>query len=132
MKFYTMVFHRDVYLGIYCFYYILMNFINALITVLHFTGLKSLHQWLLTNKISLNKDKTELIYFHKAGSKIPTIKLNGKKLLYSEKIKYLGLCLDETLKGSKQCEEVTQKFSRANGILAFSLSFSMHFFVQGR
>ena len=26
--------------------------------------LKSLYQWLLTNKISLNKDKIELIYFH--------------------------------------------------------------------
>ena len=48
--------------------------------------LKSLHQCLLLNKILLNKDKTELIYFHKAGSKITTdisIKLNGKKLLHS-------------------------------------------------
>ena len=36
LKLYTMVFHKEVYLGLYCFYYILMNFINALITVLHF------------------------------------------------------------------------------------------------
>ena len=61
--------------------------------------LKSLHQWLLSNKISLNKDKTELIYFHKAGSNIIidiSVKLNGKKLLHSKKIKYLGVYLDET------------------------------------
>ena len=44
--------------------------------------LNYLHQWLLSNKISLNKDKTELIYFHKARSKIPTdlkIKMHGKR-----------------------------------------------------
>ena len=77
--------------------------------------LKSLHRCLLSNKISLNKGKIELIYFHKAGSKIPTdisIKLNGKKILHSKKIKYLDIYLDGTLTGSEQCEEVT------NGILA--------------
>ena len=51
--------------------------------------LRSLNEWLLANKISLNKDKTELIYFHKARSKVPTnlkIKMNGKKLYHSTKI----------------------------------------------
>ena len=46
----------------------------------------SLNEWLLANKISLNKDKTELIYFHKVRSKVPTnlkIKMNGKKLFHS-------------------------------------------------
>ena len=62
--------------------------------------LKSLVQWLKANKISLNNDKTELIYFHKVNNTIPTdnmIKLNGKKLYPSKKIKYLGVYLDETL-----------------------------------
>ena len=61
--------------------------------------LNFLQQWLLSNKISLNKDKTELIYFHKARSKSTvnaSIKFNGKKLLHSSKIKYLGIYLDET------------------------------------
>ena len=82
---------------------------------------KSLHQWLLSNKVSLNKDRTELIYFHKSGSKITTdisIKSNGKKLLHSRKIKYLDIYLDKTLTGSEQCEKVTRKLNRANGILA--------------
>ena len=83
--------------------------------------LKSLQQWLLSNKISLNKDKTELIYFHKARSKAPvnvSIKLNGKKLINSSKIKYHGIYIDETLMGTKHCAEVALKLSRANGILA--------------
>ena len=46
--------------------------------------LKSLVMWLTANKISLNNDKTELIYFHKAMNVIPSvnkIKLNGNRLL---------------------------------------------------
>ena len=83
--------------------------------------LKSLQDWLLSNKISLNKDKTELIYFHKARSNIPIdlkIKMNGKRLIHSSKIKYLGIYIDETLMGRDHCEEVVKKLSRANGILA--------------
>ena len=60
--------------------------------------LKSLVMWLTANKLSLNNDKTELIYFHKAMNVIPSvnkIKLNGKRLLPSKKIKYLGVYLDE-------------------------------------
>ena len=83
--------------------------------------LKSLHDWLLSNKISLNKDKSELIYFHKSRSNIPTdlkIKMNGRRLIHSSKIKYLGIYIDEILMGRDHCEEIIKKLSRANGILA--------------
>ena len=83
--------------------------------------LHSLHEWLVSNKISLNNKKTELIYFHKARSKVPTelkIKMNGKRLTHSNNIKYLGVYLDETLMGSVHCEEHIKKLCRANGILA--------------
>ena len=81
--------------------------------------LKSLQQRLQSNKISLNRDKTELIYFHKARYKAPvniSIKLNGKKLINSYKIKYLSIYIDETLMDTKHCAEVALKLS--NGILA--------------
>ena len=83
--------------------------------------LKSLVMWLSANKISLNNDKTEIIYFHKANNVIPSdnkIKLNGKRLLPSKKIKYLGVYLDETLSGESHCEELIKKLNRANGMLA--------------
>ena len=66
----------------------------------------------VANKISLNKDKTELIFFHKVRSVIPIdikIKLNGKTLYPSHKIKYLGIYLDETLSGIPHCEELLKK-----------------------
>ena len=80
----------------------LLNISNSYLTLQKDVNkdLKSLHDWLLSNKISLNNDKTELIYFHKVRSAVPTdlkIILNGKKLIHSNKIKYLGIYLDETL-----------------------------------
>ena len=83
--------------------------------------LKSLQEWLLANKLSLNKDKTELIFFHKARSKVPVdikIKMNGWRLRHSNRIKYLGIYIDETLSGNEHCEELVKKLSRANGIIA--------------
>ena len=44
--------------------------------------------------------------------------MNGKRLFHNNKIKYLGVNLDETLSGFEHCEEVSKKLSRANGILA--------------
>ena len=79
----------------------------------------SLHEWLLTNKILLNNGKTELIYFHKARSKVPNdlkIKMNGKGLVHSNKIKYPGIHIDETLMGNEHCEEVARNLA---GLMAY-------------
>ena len=81
--------------------------------------LKSLVQLLTANKISLNNDKTEIIYFHKANKTIPTdnkIKLNRKKLYPFKRIKYVYL--NETLSGESHCEELLKKLNRSNGMLA--------------
>ena len=83
--------------------------------------LKFLHKWLLANKISLNCDKTELIFFHKPRTKSPNnlkIKLNGTVLKHTHSIKYLGVSLDETLSGDQHCIELSKKLSRANGMLS--------------
>ena len=73
--------------------------------------LKILHQWLLSNKISLNTSKTEIIFFHKPGDKVPElkIKMNGRKLYPSRYMKYLGIYLDETLNGGFHCETLIKK-----------------------
>ena len=83
------------------------------------TDLKILYNWLLANKISLNCDKTEVIFFHKPGTKTPNMKLkiNGKRIIASKNIKYLGMFLDENLNGGYHCENLTKKLKRANGML---------------
>ena len=46
------------------------------------------------------------------------IKLNGKTLYPSCKIKYLGIYLDETLSGIPPCEELLKKLHKASGMLS--------------
>ena len=81
--------------------------------------LKILYDWLLANKISLNCDKTEIIFFHKPGEKAPNlkIKMNGHRIRPSHSIKYLGMHLDETLNGAFHAKILSKKLKRANGML---------------
>ena len=80
-----------------------------------------MYNWLLANKISLNCTKTELIYFHKPNDVIPgeiKIKLNGKILIPTNSIKYLGIYLDETLSGKSHFDVLSKKLYMANSMLA--------------
>ena len=44
--------------------------------------------------------------------------MNGLRLRHSNRIKYLGIYIDETLSDNEHCEELVKKLSRANGIIA--------------
>ena len=83
--------------------------------------LKKLCKWLIANKISLNKEKTELIIFRNSRKKIDyklKIKINGRKLYPSDNVKYLGIFLDSHLNWNKHCDYLATKLSRANGLLS--------------
>ena len=78
--------------------------------------LKLLVSWLLANKISLNKTKTELIIFRKPRDKINhniKIKLHAHKLRPTSSLKYLGIILDETLNGKIHLSQLIPKLTRA-------------------
>ena len=71
------------------------------------------------NKLYLNIQKAKLI-FHPISLKIdPSIKfkLQGKQLIPTESVKYLGVLLYEHLQLTKQLSNVKIKLNRANGIL---------------
>ena len=83
--------------------------------------LKSLCRWLTANKISLNTAKTELIIFRKSSQKKLSdfkILINGKKIIPSQSIKYLGIYLDEFLSGSTHCAQLLTSLQRANGMIS--------------
>ena len=82
--------------------------------------LKALYSWLIANKISLNCDKTEIIFFHRPGGIVPDlkIKMNGSRLFPARNIKYLGAYLDETLNGRFHCDTLAKTLNRANGMLS--------------
>ena len=57
-------------------------------------------QWLIANKISLNADKTELVIFspkRKQITKHLNFRISGQKIEISNKVKYLGIQLDQHL-----------------------------------
>ena len=74
---------------------------------------------MLSNMISLNKDKTEMITFHKIGTPRPClkIKLNGKVIYPSKCVKYVGVHVDETLTFDYHCKFLWKKLNRALGML---------------
>ena len=83
--------------------------------------LKHLCHWLKANKISLNAGKTELMIFrntHKLIDYDLKIKINGKIIIPSSKIKYLGVILDPHLNGSAHVNYIAPKLNRAVGMLS--------------
>ena len=83
--------------------------------------LKHLCTWLKANKISLNASKTELIIFRDPRKKIffdIRIKINGKKLLPCESVKYLGIYIDHHLNWKTHLATVSTKLGRSLGMLS--------------
>ena len=73
------------------------------------------------NKLSLNSDKTKLIFFHSQrrtlNYDVISIKFNGKKLYPVDNIKYLGMYIDKYLSWNYHILQLSKKLSRGNGIL---------------
>ena len=83
--------------------------------------LKQLCNWLKANKISLNCSKTELIIFRHPNKKLNydlKIKINGKKLIPTNSVKYLGITLDPHLNWSSHVDSLSSKLNRITGMLA--------------
>ena len=83
--------------------------------------LRLLSKWLRANKISLNAKKTELIIFRSVRKIIDydiKIKIDGKKLIPSNHIKYLGVYIDCHLNWYVPTDVLSSKLSRAVGMLS--------------
>ena len=83
--------------------------------------LRSLNKWLKANKIHLNASKTELLIFRHPNKPINynlTIKIDGKKIIPSKYIKYVGILIDSHLNWEFQSEILSTKLSRALGMLS--------------
>ena len=82
--------------------------------------LRSLFTWLCANRLSLNVSKTEFIIFKPPRIQLReriTLKLNGTTLYESQKIKYLGLIMDDKLTWSSHIHELSKKINKSIGIL---------------
>ena len=76
--------------------------------------------WLCSNRLSLNVLKTEFIIFKPPKTSLPqriTLKLNGTTLYESNKIKYLGIIMDDRLTWKHHITELSKKISKSIGII---------------
>ena len=84
--------------------------------------LETVLNWLKANRLSLNVKKSKFVLFQKKQSnfdnKIIFMKLDGCKLDPSENVRYLGVYIDNFLSLDFHISQLSNKLSRANGILS--------------
>ena len=82
--------------------------------------LDKVNQWLQSNRLSLNIDKTNFVIFHPPQRKLQpvSLKISGRPVEQMTYVKYLGLIIDCNLIWKKHAHEVSQKISRGVGILS--------------
>ena len=87
-------------------------------TIYHFAG--NINLLYSCNWLSLNSGESEFLVFRPARHKTYerfTLKLHHSKLFESQKIKYLGLILDNKLDWKGHIAKLTKKLSRAIGLI---------------
>ena len=80
-----------------------------------------LQDWLNANKIALNASKTEFVLFKsrlKAFDSELEIFIDGRRLIPSSSIKYLGVKIDQHLTWRDHIADISVKLKRANGALS--------------
>ena len=78
--------------------------------------LKLVTKWLSLNRLSLNADKTELIFFHSRQRSLNydiSIKFNGVRLIPVNYVKYSGLFIDKYLSWNFHVLQLRMTFSSA-------------------
>ena len=83
--------------------------------------LKLIVEWVRPNKLSLNANKTEIIIFkskNKTITKHLNFRISGQKIKPSNKVKYLGVILQEDLHWNKYLSNLGKKLSRSIGLLS--------------
>ena len=83
--------------------------------------LRFLSSWLNANKISLNAGKTELLIFRDPRRRVDfdlKIKVDGKRIVPSKFVKYLGIYIDNHLSWHQQEINLRSRLARAAGMLS--------------
>ena len=83
--------------------------------------LECVSEWLRSNRLSLNVSKTKLLFFRSKNKTLLlniNIKIQGKRITPSSHVKYLGIFVDKHLSWNCHVKELSNKLSRANGIIS--------------
>lgn len=80
--------------------------------------LTKLHDWCLSNRLSINTDKTYFILFSsKTHLNLPQLRINQQIINRTSKIKFLGVTYDELMTFKYHINNVTLKLARHIALL---------------
>ena len=80
--------------------------------------LKKVNDWLISNKICINDDKTKYILFsYRKRINLPLIKIGNYKILETDSTKFLGIFIDKNLTFRDHSNYLRKKISKSIGIL---------------
>ena len=73
--------------------------------------LSKLNNWLVTNKLSLNFNKTKYMQFHKAPKHVPHLhsQINNNEISHVDTFNLLGLQINDNLKWNTHIDHIFQK-----------------------
>ena len=90
------------------------------IDILHINSeLDKISDWLKTNKLSLNVNKTKMMLFYQPQRKvdIPKLKINNTEITIVDEFDFLGITLDKHLTWKPHIHKISNKISKTLGIL---------------
>ena len=90
------------------------------IDILHINSeLDKISDWLKTNKLSLNVNKTKMMLFYQPQRKvdIPKLKMNNTEITIVDEFDFLGITLDKHLTWKPHIHKISNKISKTIGIL---------------
>ena len=80
--------------------------------------LKKVNNWLQSNKIKINIDKSKFMVFNYRGqTSIPPLDFGSGQFMETETIKFLGIIFDKKLFFSERITMIKSKISRTTGLL---------------
>ena len=84
------------------------------------TELFKISDWIISNRLSLNIDKTNFIVFSKTKTpdNMPPVSINGQQIKQVNAVKFLGVIIDDKLSWCDHLNYVKGKISRSIGMLA--------------
>ena len=79
--------------------------------------LKTIDEWLKANKLALNISKTMYMIIGSAPSQLPPILIRNVPITLVNKIKFLGITVDNKLTFKEHVNAVVSKISRTQGAI---------------
>ncbi|KAF7685156.1 RNA-directed DNA polymerase from mobile element jockey, partial [Cucumispora dikerogammari] len=81
--------------------------------------LVNISNWFMSNKLTLNVDKTQVMFFSRRKKPPPNtqVTLRGQQIVNVTKTKFLGVIVDEKLNWKEHIAYIASKVSKSNGVL---------------